>query len=311
MADNLPNENQPDDSKLKELEQELQNLEKKAQGELNQQQQQAPAQTQKQATPTPATPVQQTPPQDTASGMPTQDTPPPVANKPSPNQQGGKGSGKGMKIVMWVAVAILLFTLVGAAGYYLGTSNAPSPTPEPTQTPPTASPETSPTADWETYEAEAGWSIRYPETVDVNEGRVVSFMMFGPTQKESTEFYDGISLTARSGALGGLTLMEFVNQKVEEIEGDPVSDVVSGPTSVSISEYSGYRLTTSGFGTFEYYYLPLGESGYLEIIDATQDPTGQGFEETVEMMLNSIITSDVSLSPTPSPTGTATPSATP
>ena len=311
MADNLPNQNQADDSKLKELEQELQNLEKRAQGELSQNQQQQPEQSQKPNPPTPATPVQQTPPQDTAPSMPTQDTPPPVTKNPTPKQQSPKSGGKGMKIVMWVALVILLLSLVGAAGYYLGTSSAPSPAPEPTQAPPTASPEASQTADWEIYEAEAGWSIRYPEAVEVTEGRAVSFMMFGPTQKEGTEFYDGISLTARSGALGGLSLMEFVNDKVEEIEGDPVSDVVEGPTAVSIGEYNGYRLTTSGFGTFEYYYLPLGESGYLEIIDATQDPTGQGYEEMVEMMLDSIIITEVSLSPSPSPTVTASPSATP
>ena len=304
MDDNLPNQNQPDDSKLKELEKELQQLEKQAQGELNQQQEPQKSVSQEPEVVTSPTPVQQTPLQTKAPSIP------PQTVKAKPDKTGGSGGSKGVKSILWISLVILLLSLVGAAGYYLGTSKAPTPTPT-AQPTPTVSPESTSTAEWEIHESDKGWSMRYPEGVEVTENRAVSFMMFGSTQKEGTEFYDGISLTVRSGALGGLTLKEFVDDKVTEIENDAVSQVVSGPTAVTLSTYSGYRLTTTGFGTFEYYYLPLGETGYLEIIDATQDPEKIGFEETVKMMLNSIVVSDVLLSPSPSPTVTATPSATP
>lgn len=304
MDDNLPNQNQPDDSKLKELEKELQQLEKRAQGELNQQQEPQKSVSQEPGELVPPTPTQETPPQTKVSSMP------PQTAQVKPSKTGGSGGKKGAKSILWISLVILLLSLVGAAGYYLGTSKAPTPTPT-TQPTPTASPEGTTTAEWEIYESDTGWSMRYPEDVEVTENRAVSFMMFGPTQKEGTEFYDGISLTVRSGALGGLTLKEYVEDKVAEIENDAVSQVVSGPTPVTLSTYSGYRLTTTGLGTFDYYYLPLGETGYLEIIDATIDPEKAGFEETVKMMLNSIVISDVLLSPSPSPTVTATPSATP
>lgn len=302
MPDNLPNQSTTDDTKLKELEKELQDLERRAQGELQQTQQ---AEIGKTPTPTPQPAATQQKPVQTPSPSVPPTTKPPVSPKPP-----AKGGG-GMKTAMWVAIVFLAFSVAGAAGYYLGANRVkptPSPTPAPTVTP---EPTAMPTEGWETFQSEDGWAIRYPEGVKVTENAVVSFMMFGPTQKEGTEFYDGISLTIRSGSLGGITLKAFVDDKVEEIEGDAVSEVTAGPTLAEIADLSGYRLTATGLGTFEYYYLPLGESRYLEIVDGSQDPAGEGYKETVETMLDTMQVTSISLSPAPSPTTTATPSATP
>jgi hypothetical protein len=292
MAANLPNQNSPDDQKLQELEKELQDLEKRAQGELNQ-----PGQ--------PNIKTQVPPPQQTPPTIP-----PPTTDSKVSNSSGGGEKG-GMKTILWIAVILLLLSLVGIIGYYLGTSRSmPVATPTPTESP-TPEPTEIPTEGWQIYESEDGWSVRYPEELEITEGAVVSFVMFGPTQAEGTEFYDGISLTFRSGALGGLTLEEFADQKAAEIEDDAIAELTSGPTAVEVAGLSGFTLTVTGLGTFDYYYLPLGETGYLEIVNATQDPTGQAFDETVATMFNSIEVLEASLSPLPTATASPTPTATP
>lgn len=294
MPDNLPNQATTEDAKLKELEQELHELEQRAQGEMNESSRQQP------------TPTVAAVPQNPATGTPQAQSP-----QETSGDQKGEAGNKGARAVMWVAVILLLLSVVGAAGYFFGMRSAPPvATPTPTTTP-TPTPTQIPTSGWETYTDDAGWSIKYPKGLEVTENAVVTFLMFGPTQKEGTEFYDGISLTIRSGALGGETLRAFVDDKAQEIGDDPLSEVTAGPTQTTVANLSGYRLTATGLGTFEYYYLPLGASGYLEIVDATQDPTGEGFAGMVEAMLTSIEVTSVSLVPSPTARATATPSATP
>lgn len=307
MDDNLPNQQGADDRKLQELENELQELEKRARGQLNQAGDSPTAAPQTQPhtqqvarQPQPQTPQAQTP----EPPVPLSNVQPP---KGVPNET-QDSSGGGMRTVMWIALVIFLLALVGAGGYYLGMrGTSQSPTPTPVSQTPSPSPTVSPVSGWETLENETGWSIRYPEEVEVSENGATSFIQFGPTQEEGTEFYDGISVTIRTGALGGMTLGDFVDEQIIDIENDPISEVSNGPSEVVVAGLEGYRFTTTGLGTFEYYYLPMGETSYLEVIDATQDPTGQGFENTVQMMLDTIEIG-ISLGPSPSPSVSASPS---
>lgn len=171
---------------------------------------------------------------------------------------------------------------------------APCPTP-------TATPD--PTAGWQTYlNNEIGFSIKYPSDLEPKEdevSKIVTFVKFGPTQKEGTEFYDGISMSIKTGNLGGKTLKEFADSVAK---GDPTSVVVSGPEMVYIAGISAYKLTIRGLGEFDYYYFQKGADGYIEIVDNSQDPAEQGFIEIVTQMLESLKILVTSVSPSPSPT---------
>jgi hypothetical protein len=309
MNDNLPNQSASDDQKLKELEKELNSLEQSAKGELNKSN--PPSESPQPPQDQTSEAINSTPP---TPSMEPKDFQPKVSNEPQHPDMSNKSSGNGgmKKILLFVGILLVILT-VGLGGYYLGSSmssKSPNPQPSPTQSPEATS---SPILDWMTYESESGWSIKYPKEVTLQEGNVTSFIMLGPTQKEGTEFYDGISLTISLDTLGTNTLKELVDIKAKKIEDDPVSEIVDGPVPITIANLSGYRLTTKGFGTFEYYYLPVEETGYLEIIDATKDPTGQGYGKTVEAMLDSLVIQDkkASESASPSASPTISPSITP
>lgn len=311
MADKLPDNKGTDEKKLQELESELQQLEQRAQKELKNQD---TKQTGGQAT------GQQTPPQNkqtapqqqqpAASNQNEQTSPPPTNQAPPPPPQ-GSGEGGGSRKIMWISLAVLAIALVGVGGFFLGQRvSQPAKTPLPTPVV-TATPTPEPTANWETYtSSELGFRIKQPSEVEVQfdeANQTVSFMQFGPTQREGTEFYDGISLSFRSGSLEGSTLMEFVESAAQEIRDSGVSEVTMEPTPTTVAGLQGYTMQVRGLGEFTYYYLPVGTDRYLEIVDATQDPESQGFEETVEMMLSTLEVQVVTIQESPTPT--ASPSA--
>ena len=244
---------------------------------------------------------------------------PQTSTPPPPTDAPGKKNP-----VLWIAIALFVLALLAGGAYVAlnkglltkqkactqdakvcpdGTSVgrtgpncefAPCPTP-------TATPD--PTAGWQTYlNNEIGFSIKHPSDLEPKEdevSKIVTFVKFGPTQKEDTEFYDGISMSIKAGNLGGKTLKEFVDSVGK---GDPTSEVVSGPEMVNIAGVSGYKLTIRGLGEFDYYYFQKGADGYIEIVDNSQDPAKQGFIEIVTQMLESLKILVTSASPSPSPT---------
>lgn len=157
----------------------------------------------------------------------------------------------------------------------------PTPTPEPTPTP-------GPTADWKTHtNTECGFSIKYPSELTVDETRgCVHFSLWGPTQKTDTEFYDGISLLFDSGQLGNKTLKQLVDEEVAMFQ--DVGEVLIPPAATTIAGVSGYTFKASGLGVFTYFYVSPKPGAYLEIVDSTVDPTGKGFQKTVDLMLSTL-----------------------
>lgn len=157
----------------------------------------------------------------------------------------------------------------------------PELTPEPTPTP-------EPTVDWKTHtNTECGFSIKYPEELTVDETRgCVHFSLWGPTQKAETEFFDGISLLFDSGQLDNKTLKQLVDEEVAVFQ--DVGEVLIPPTQTTIAGVSGYTFKASSLGVFTYYYVSHKSGVCLEIVDATVDPTGKGFQTTVDLMLSTL-----------------------
>lgn len=145
--------------------------------------------------------------------------------------------------------------------------------------------------DWQTYTSQdLGFAVRHPEDVEVQRRQdgSITFIKWGPTQREGTEFYDGIRVQITQGQLGGKSLRAFVEQKVQEEKNDPVTQTVSSIEQVSIGGKIGYKYDISAFGDRTINYLPKGNGEYLRIIDGTIEPKNQGFKQTVKRMLASL-----------------------
>ena len=279
------------------------------------------AELEKQAAPVeaPQAPVTEAPPQvpvptPVMSEETPAPTPPPVAVEP-----------KKKSPILLVAVVLLILSLVAGGAYFLasrmkggqatactteakvcpdgstvgrvGPSCEFAPCPTPSATP-------DPTAAWETYLSSVlGFSLKHPAEVKANEDAVnnsVYFSQLGPTQKEGTEFFDGISLSVKTGSLGGKTLKEFVDAVGVD---DAVAQIVSGPEVTMVAGLSGYKLRIRGLGEFDYYYFQKGTNGYLELVNNTMDPGNQGFLQTASLMMESlkILESIPSASPSATP----------
>lgn len=146
------------------------------------------------------------------------------------------------------------------------------------------------TSNWETYTSTAhGFTIRHPQEIDIqNTGDGELLSLWGPSQQEGTEFYDGISLHFTSGSLEGKTLDDFVNQIYTDAQNDPINEQVSPVQPILIGEESGLTFDVRGYGDSTYIYLPKGEGEYLRITENTQDPSSQGFEKITDAMLQSL-----------------------
>lgn len=300
--DTKGNQGAAPDAKLKELEKELSDLGQKARHEIQSQPaNEAPAtQTQPQApAPQPADRPPQAPTQP-AQKKETPPTPPPQ----TPQETGGKS-----KVVLWIALAILFLAIVAGGGYYFIFLKGGRQVSTPSQaTPPPATP--GPTASWMTYQSsEHQFSLMHPPEIspEAIEDGIVYLSLWGPTQREDTEFYDGISLSFNSGSLEGEDLRSFVDAKLAEMR--ETAEIKEEVQETTLDSLSGYKFTAEGLGVFTYYYLQRGEDSYLEIVDGTVDPTGEGFAEVVELILSSLELISVA-TPSPSPSPTGTPSAT-
>ena len=223
--------------------------------------------------------------------------PPPDMNNVTgmPHSEGPKVSGK---LIIWVVLGILLIILIGggaylfASGKLAGFGKAPTPTPVPELKPiATATPtpeEGAGMEDWTTFNKEGiAFTFKYPPDLEYREYQdgSQSISKWGPTQKEGTEFYDGISMSFKSGELEGMTLQEWVGGKYNELK--EVFETTT-PESVQLAGVLGHKMHVKGMVEADYYYLPIGTASYLEIIDATKDPTSLGFSETVTKILSSV-----------------------
>jgi hypothetical protein len=217
--------------------------------------------------------------------MPQTDQPP----MPSPSANEPPSSGK-LKTVIWVAVALLILSAFAIGAYYLGlkAKTTPTPTPSPTASP-TVAPTSSPMSSWKTYsDTEGGFSFKYPSEIDLRQevGESVVLSLWGPSQKEDTEFYDGLYLSFKTEDSEGLTLENFVTQRVSEVEVS--AEITSVMEATSAGELSGYKFTASALGEFTYYYFELTSNLFLEVVDGTIDPTNAGFEETVQQIFSTL-----------------------
>ena len=174
-------------------------------------------------------------------------------------------------------------------------SEAPTPvskaTPTPISTPtPTLAPTPTPdiTANWKTYtNTEEGFSFKHPENLSPDEKEdIVILFLWGPTQKPDTEFYDGISLQFNFPfKLENKSLESYVDSAITESK--QTSEIIKAKEKIVINGLNGYTYTERGLGDFQSIFLESsGSVDGIEIVNATRDPTGQGFQQTVDQVLS-------------------------
>lgn len=164
-----------------------------------------------------------------------------------------------------------------------------TPSPELTPTPEEIEQPVDETANWKTYtNSEAGFSFKYPEDISLAENETVRLSLWGPTQKPETEFYDGISLQFELPfELKNKPLEDYVQSTIEAETIEGIAELIKNKEKIVIADLEGYTFTIRGLGDFQYIYLQSKDSIYaIEIVNATRDPTGQGFQQTVDLILS-------------------------
>ena len=144
---------------------------------------------------------------------------------------------------------------------------------------------------WLEYESDVlDIELDYPPEMDVseNEDGTVRFLIIGPSQAMGTEVYDGIILTLYKGTYINSDLASYVESIVEEKKNDPIYEQLTQTETIEVGNISGYKFIESALGTFTNIYLPAGEGTYLLISYLLEDPTDQGFSETLDLILKSL-----------------------
>ena len=166
---------------------------------------------------------------------------------------------------------------------------------EPTQTPISTLPSPISTGSvpegWEKYfSQEMGFSVRFPSEMEVRDDQegYISFVVLGPSQAEGTEVYDGIILSFSQDTYSSGSLESFVISEVNRKRDDLIYDQVSDVEPVVVNGIQGYKYLESALGDFTNIYLPLNGGSYLLISYLLEDPTGQGYEEDLNMILSSL-----------------------
>lgn len=150
----------------------------------------------------------------------------------------------------------------------------------------TATPVPDPKASWKIYtNTTMGFSVQHPDTLKPEEftKNQVVFQLWGKTQKQDTEFYDGINISIEKRSRDGKNLADIVNTFRAgslEVWGEPVGEI----KPVSLGGFSGFTYDVQGH---EYYYFDTNDGSYIEILNLTGDPEQIGYEQTAKDIISS------------------------
>lgn len=204
---------------------------------------------------------------------------------------------------IWILIIFIIILSAGFGGYYFGISQKENGREKLISTTPSVIPSpiissvlpdknltsSNPAemANWNTYtDKSLGFSLKHPNNIKpetYNDGIFV-LSLWGPTQKEDTEFFDGISISITKKPLAGKTLVEVVEEYrkgSEEIAGEKINP--ASPTIIGGVAGLTYQAMNN-----DYYFIPYQSDSYLEILNLTADPGALGYLDTATKILESI-----------------------
>lgn len=161
-------------------------------------------------------------------------------------------------------------------------------------TPPTPTPSLSNTDNWQTHQVANAYSFKFPPEAKIEEIMDVTFVsQYGPTQKENTEFYDGLRLGFQLGKLDNRTLeqvaQEALLQSAKEVA--PLGGTVSESLkTASYGKLKGFSYQVNAHGTYQKLFL-LSDSNpsvFLLITNLTADPNTIGYQKIADEIVSSI-----------------------
>lgn len=141
---------------------------------------------------------------------------------------------------------------------------------------------------WQTHTDEKhGFSMDYPSALKVEEtaAEAVKFTLLGPTQRQGTEIFDGISVTVRTATHSQESLKDYVDSRVQKIE--RVGDVIQEPEKVVLNGNNGYRYEKVTAGRSTVLIFPFSQGEVINISYAAPDPQNRGYKEVVKEMVSS------------------------
>jgi len=152
----------------------------------------------------------------------------------------------------------------------------------------------SPTADWNTYQKEGTpFTFKYPKNAVLwgREEGVIQISLWGPTQKSDGELGDGLSLRFYlPRTFEDKSLRDYVEAVRGEYAARESVVEISEVEEIILNGLSGYIFSTKCLGNqgAQHIYLqsPHQPNVFVEIVDATLDPTNQGFKKIIEQILS-------------------------
>ena len=142
--------------------------------------------------------------------------------------------------------------------------------------------------EWQTYtNQESGFSMDYSSALKKEEGsqEIVKFTLLGPTQREGTEIFDGISVIVTTATHTQKDLKNYIESRLEKT--GEIGEVTSGPKRVVLNGNNGYRYEKVTAGSSTVLTFPLSEEKVIKISYSAPDPEDRGYREIVEEMINS------------------------
>jgi hypothetical protein len=143
---------------------------------------------------------------------------------------------------------------------------------------------------WQSYEAEA-LPIRLSHPGQIRAEAVsedlVAFTFWGPSQRAGEALEDAIQLEFTIvGYAWDVTFEQVVQEDAERVQAE--KGLTLAPTAVDLAGRQGMTYRSAAPQARTYLYLPLPNRRILKITNATQDPAGYGYQEIVDLMLDSL-----------------------
>jgi len=149
---------------------------------------------------------------------------------------------------------------------------------------------------WEIYANEnVGIQMPYRSDMTVYEdlegqhGPLVSFSLWGPTQIENSEFFDGVGISIRRRELAsGESPLSLAQE--QEAQSRNVGEILSGIETITLAGRSGFGFMEQTVGApVKRMFIKVDDDTVLDIGIALADPTDEGFASVTRKMFDALV----------------------
>lgn len=139
---------------------------------------------------------------------------------------------------------------------------------------------------WQIYSnTKIGFMMNYDSSLILrqNSENDVQFYMYGPTQSEGTEIYDGILVSVQKVAFTG-NFESYIEEQIKMFE--DLGSIVEPLHEADLNGVPVKTFTGSALGEFTLIFMPVETNSLLMISYLVADPGNFGFQAKVDQMLS-------------------------